>query len=103
MGEVEGTEFGNVGKKTNVMDLVLRKKIATKMPVSGQLGPSGIVVKEGDFVLKRTDVTEAEKKQIQIVTCRSVNQVGSLKVSEKKLHFLAKGKSCFFRKGGQGY
>ena len=52
------------------------------MPVSGQLGPSGrIVVKEGDFVLKRTDVTEAEKKQIQIVTNRDVNQVGLLEMS----------------------
>ena len=51
------------------------------MPVSGQLGPIGIVVNEGDFVLKRTDVRETEKKQIQIVTNRSVNQVGSLEMS----------------------
>ena len=82
VGEVEGIEIGNVVKKTNVMELVMRKKIATKMPVSGQLGPRGLgVVKEQDFVLKRTDVTETEKKQIQIVTNRDVNQVGLLEMS----------------------
>ena len=44
VGEVEGTEFGNVRKKTNALVIVLWKKIATKMPVSGQLGPRALIV-----------------------------------------------------------
>ena len=82
MGEVEGTEYENVRRKSSALETVLRKKIVTKMPVSGQLGPRGlIVVKERDIVQNGTDVRETEKKQIQIVTNRSVNQVGSLEMS----------------------
>ena len=69
VGEAEGTELGNVRRKTNALDIVLRKEIATKMAVSGQLGPSpSVIVKNTDVVQKGTDVRETEKKQFQIVT-----------------------------------
>ena len=56
-------------RKTNALEIVLRKEIATKMAVSGQLGPSpSVIVKNTDVVQKGTDVRETEKKQFQIVT-----------------------------------
>ena len=69
VGEVGETELGNVRKKTNVLELGLRRKIATKMTVSGQPGGMCYVfVKDTDLVQKRTGVRETEKKQFRIVT-----------------------------------
>ena len=69
VGEVGGAELGNVLRKPNVLEMGLRRKIATKMTVSGQIGLRLYVfVKDTDLVQKRRDVRETEKKQFQIVT-----------------------------------
>ena len=68
VGEVRGAELGNVRRKPNVLEMGLRRKIATKTNVSGQLGPGPTcqsVVKDTDIVQNGTNVREtAEKKQI---------------------------------------
>ena len=62
VGEAEGTEIGNVRRKTNALVKVLRKKIATKMTVCGQLGPSGQLVLRSVGEVDGTDFVHVRRK-----------------------------------------